>query len=94
MEPQTIKEGESAEEFANRIKAMIAKKAGLVNVPWDGYLKYFKPSERFVEQKRKIFASSLISKYSSVDLTEDEKKSFADRDLRKRSQKLPEEIQQ
>ncbi len=49
---------------------MIANKAGLIDVPWDGYLKYFRPSERFVEERRKIFASSLISRYSHYNLVE------------------------
>jgi glycerol-3-phosphate O-acyltransferase 3/4 len=74
LEPQTQREGESALEFANRVKQMIAKKAGLIDVPWDGYLKYFKPSERFVEERRKIFASSLISRYSHHNLVELEKR--------------------
>ena len=52
---------------------MIANKAGLIDVPWDGYLKYFRPSERFVEERRKIFASSLIARYSHYNLVELEK---------------------
>jgi glycerol-3-phosphate O-acyltransferase 3/4 len=39
---------------------MIAKKAGLINVPWDGYLKYFRPSPRFTEHKQRVFAAGLI----------------------------------
>jgi len=39
-------------------------------VPWDGYLKYFKPSERFVEERRKLYASSLISRFSSHNLVD------------------------
>jgi len=39
---------------------MIAKKAGLINVPWDGYLKYFRPSARFTEHKQRVFAAGLI----------------------------------
>ncbi len=49
---------------------MIAKRAGLIDVPWDGYLKYFRPSERFVEERRKLFASSLIARFSSHNLLE------------------------
>jgi glycerol-3-phosphate O-acyltransferase 3/4 len=70
LEPQTQQEGESPFEFATRVKKMIANKAGLIDVPWDGYLKYFKPSARFVEERRKIFASSLISRYSQNNLVE------------------------
>jgi hypothetical protein len=39
---------------------MICKKAGLIDVPWDGYLKYFKPSEKFVEERRKLYLSCTI----------------------------------
>jgi len=70
LTPQTIQPGESSADFANRVKSMIAKKAGLVNVEWDGYLKYFKPSSRFVEERKKIFASSLISRFSNHNLVE------------------------
>lgn len=34
-------EGESSSEFATRVQCMIAMKAGLRVVPWDGYLKYY-----------------------------------------------------
>ncbi|PRP88757.1 malate dehydrogenase [Planoprotostelium fungivorum] len=59
LDPQTIAPGETSSAFADRVKSLIAKKAGLINVPWDGYLKYFRPSERFVSERQKIFASSV-----------------------------------
>jgi len=65
MEPQNILPNESTVDFTDRIKKMICKKAGLIDVPWDGYLKYFKPSEKFVDERRKLFANSLIKKYAS-----------------------------
>jgi len=74
LEPQTLQSGETSEEFATRVKRMIANKAGLIDVPWDGYLKYFRPSDRFVEERRKIFASSLISRYSHYNLVDLEKR--------------------
>lgn len=70
---------------------MICQKAGLINVPWDGYLKYFRPSERFVEERRKIFASSLISRYSHLNLVELEKQ-FTQEDEHKRK-KATEKLQ-
>jgi hypothetical protein len=39
---------------------MIAKKAGLNNVDWDGYLKHFKPHPRLIDEQRKNFAADLI----------------------------------
>jgi len=65
LEPQTIRPNESPAQFANRVKAMIAKKAGLINVHWDGYLKYFRPSPRFLETKQRVFAQSLVKRYTS-----------------------------
>ncbi|EGG17459.1 putative lysophosphatidic acid acyltransferase [Cavenderia fasciculata] len=65
LEPQTKRPGESSTQFANRVKSMIAKRAGIINVPWDGYLKYFKPSSRFAEAKQKIFASHFIKRFNS-----------------------------
>ena len=45
LPPQTIQEGETAVEFANRVQAMIAEVAQLRIVPWDGYLKYYNLAE-------------------------------------------------
>jgi hypothetical protein len=49
MDPQTIGPGEDAVAFAERVQKMIAKRAGLEAVQWDGYLKYWKPSDRFIQ---------------------------------------------
>ena len=40
LEPQKIKPGETSDQFALRVKTMIAKAAGLKNVDWNGYLKF------------------------------------------------------
>eukprot|EP01027_Heterolobosea_sp_BB2_P001728 GEZU01002576.1.p1 GENE.GEZU01002576.1~~GEZU01002576.1.p1 ORF type:complete len:573 (-),score=204.78 GEZU01002576.1:29-1747(-) len=63
LEPQKIRPDENAVQFATRVKTMIAKKAKLIDVPWDGYLKYYKPSKRFTEQKQKLFAQNLLKKW-------------------------------
>lgn len=39
LEPQRLQEGESPIEFSDRVKKMIADRAQLTNVEWDGYLK-------------------------------------------------------
>ena len=62
LEPQEKREGETAIEFASRVQNMIAKKAGLKVVPWNGMLKYFKPSPKLCEQKREIFGNALKQK--------------------------------
>ena len=41
LEPQQRLEGESAIEFAGRVQRLIAERAKLEIVPWDGYLKYY-----------------------------------------------------
>ena len=41
LEPQQRLDGESAIEFAGRVQRLIAERAKLEIVPWDGYLKYY-----------------------------------------------------
>lgn len=56
---------ESPREFAARVKEIIAERAGLVSVPWDGYLKHHRPSERFIKERQKK-AVSIILAHSHV----------------------------
>lgn len=51
LEPQTIRPGETGIEFAERVRDMISLRAGLKKVPWDGYLKYSRPSPKHSERK-------------------------------------------
>ncbi|KAG6532460.1 hypothetical protein ZIOFF_006305 [Zingiber officinale] len=51
LEPQYIRPGETPIEFAERVRDMISVRAGLKKVPWDGYLKYFRPSPKLTERK-------------------------------------------
>ena len=62
LEPQYRREGETSIEFASRVQAMIARKARLKVVPWNGMLKYFKPSPKLCEQKREIFGSAITKR--------------------------------
>jgi glycerol-3-phosphate O-acyltransferase 3/4 len=39
---------------------MICKRAGLKAVPWDGMLKYYRPSPRECENRRKAFVAGLM----------------------------------
>mmetsp|Transcript_11383 Transcript_11383/g.42734 ORF Transcript_11383/g.42734 Transcript_11383/m.42734 type:complete len:479 (-) Transcript_11383:1659-3095(-) len=59
LEPQKRKPGESAIDFSNRVKKMIAERAGLINLHWDGYLKYYTPSQRLLDQRQKQWAERL-----------------------------------
>ena len=59
LEPQVRREGESADAFSSRVQGMIAARAGLRVVPWDGYLKYYFLGERhphLIEKRRKVWA--------------------------------------
>ncbi|TVU38614.1 hypothetical protein EJB05_11998 [Eragrostis curvula] len=60
LEPQYLREGETAIEFAERVRDMIAARAGLKKVPWDGYLKHNRPSPKHTEEKQRIFAESVL----------------------------------
>ncbi|GIL85690.1 hypothetical protein Vretimale_13183 [Volvox reticuliferus] len=62
LEPQSIQQGESPQEFAGRVQAMIAKYANLRIVPWDGYLKYYNLGEKnpgLIEKRRRVLADVL-----------------------------------
>ncbi|KAL5721065.1 glycerol-3-phosphate 1-O-acyltransferase [Ranunculus cassubicifolius] len=60
LEPQTLRPGETAIEFAERVRDIISVRAGLRKVPWDGYLKYHRPGPKHTEQKQQIFAEAVI----------------------------------
>jgi len=60
MEPQRQRENETSIEFAERVRTMICERAGLKAVPWDGMLKYYRPSPRECESRRKAFAATLM----------------------------------
>lgn len=54
-------EGESAIDFANRVKGVIAKQGGLVDLVWDGQLKRMKPKKEWREIQQIEFANRLKS---------------------------------
>ncbi|CAA6658300.1 unnamed protein product [Spirodela intermedia] len=60
LEPQFLRPGESPIEFAERVREIISVRAGLKMVPWDGYLKYSRPSPKHTERKQQIFAESVL----------------------------------
>ncbi|CAL9207114.1 unnamed protein product [Musa hybrid cultivar] len=62
LEPQYIRPEETPIEFAERVQDMISVRAGLKKVPWDGYLKYFRPSPKLIERKQQIFAESVLQR--------------------------------
>ncbi|KAK6121514.1 hypothetical protein DH2020_044744 [Rehmannia glutinosa] len=62
LEPQNLKPGETPIEFAERVRDIISVRAGLKKVPWDGYLKYSRPSPKHLERKQQSFAESVLSR--------------------------------
>ncbi|KAM0846090.1 hypothetical protein ACQ4PT_055902 [Festuca glaucescens] len=60
LEPLYLREGETSIEFTERVRDMIAARAGLKKVPWDGYLKHNRPSPKHTEEKQRMFAESVL----------------------------------
>lgn len=60
MEPQAKHEGEKSEDFADRVRSMIAERAGLKKVRWDGMYKYYQPSPSMCEKQRRVIAERLL----------------------------------
>ncbi|GFQ91116.1 glycerol-3-phosphate acyltransferase 3-like [Trichonephila clavata] len=59
LPPMTRKSSESAVEFANRVKAEIAKKGGLVDLMWDGQLKRIKVKQEWIAKQQKEYSKRL-----------------------------------
>ena len=53
------KEGESAIDFANRVKSEIAKKGGLIDLQWDGQLKRINVKDEWKEKKQEEFSKKI-----------------------------------
>jgi len=52
LPPQRIQPNETPEDFAKRVKIMIEMRTGLKDMPYDGYLKHMKPSDRYKESRQ------------------------------------------
>jgi glycerol-3-phosphate O-acyltransferase 3/4 len=61
MDPMTRAEGESAIDFAKRVQYAIARRAGIKAVDWDGYMKYWSPSDRFIRGRKQLCAEYLLA---------------------------------
>ncbi|XP_041916302.1 glycerol-3-phosphate acyltransferase 4 [Alosa sapidissima] len=60
LPPMRREEGEDAAQFANRVKAAIARKGGLVDLLWDGGLKRQKVKEAYREEQQKLYSKVLV----------------------------------
>ncbi|XP_060523488.1 glycerol-3-phosphate acyltransferase 4 isoform X1 [Cylas formicarius] len=59
LPPMHQKENESAIDFANRVKSVIAKQGGLVDLVWDGQLKRQKAKKEWRERQQEEFSKRL-----------------------------------
>nr|XP_012153260.1 PREDICTED: glycerol-3-phosphate acyltransferase 3 isoform X3 [Megachile rotundata] len=59
LPPMYRNEGESAIDFANRVKSVIARQGGLVDLQWDGQLKRMKPKKEWKEKQQEEFSKRL-----------------------------------
>ncbi|XP_013117426.1 glycerol-3-phosphate acyltransferase 3 isoform X2 [Stomoxys calcitrans] len=59
LPPMYRQQGESAIDFANRVKSVIAKQGGLVDLVWDGQLKRMKPKKEWKEMQQVEFIKRL-----------------------------------
>ena len=50
---------ESSASFAKRVQTLIAAKVGAQATDWDGYLKHWKPSKRYISARQQTFARAL-----------------------------------
>lgn len=69
LEPQTIQPGETSIDFAERVRDMIATRSGIKKVPWDGYLKYYRPSPKLTAKKQAKYADEIARRLESPDST-------------------------
>uniref|UniRef100_A0AAX7UDI5 Phospholipid/glycerol acyltransferase domain-containing protein n=1 Tax=Astatotilapia calliptera TaxID=8154 RepID=A0AAX7UDI5_ASTCA len=60
LPPMNREEGEDAVQFANRVKAAIAARGGLVDLIWDGGLKRAKVNNAFKEGLQKLYSKVLV----------------------------------
>jgi len=78
LEPQRIQPGESSIAFSNRVKKLIADKAGLRNVSYDGYLKHFEVKQSLVQKQQKMYADVILKRLSAQEKEEIEREERED----------------
>lgn len=59
LPPEKQRPGEDAAAFASRVKELIAARAGLISVGWDGFLKRHPIAPRFREQRQRATLAAL-----------------------------------
>lgn len=59
LPPMYQRDGETAIDFANRVKSVIARQGGLVDLMWDGQLKRMKAKPEWKEKQQEEFSKRL-----------------------------------
>ncbi|GAB6023164.1 hypothetical protein CHUAL_007987 [Chamberlinius hualienensis] len=59
LPPMIKQEGEDAVQFANRVKAEIARRGGLVDLTWDGQLKRSKVKQQWKENQQAVISKRI-----------------------------------
>ena len=80
LEPQRIQPGENGIAFSNRVKKLIADKAGLRNVSYDGYLKHFEVKQSLVQKQQKMYADVLSKRLTAQELAQIEAERVRERE--------------
>jgi glycerol-3-phosphate O-acyltransferase 3/4 len=62
---ETRRPDETPTAFAERVKTIIGRRADLISVPFDGYLKHIQPSERYVQERRRETAQGLLWRFGA-----------------------------
>jgi glycerol-3-phosphate O-acyltransferase 3/4 len=70
LDPQTRAPGESGAAFSQRVQRMIAARAGLKAMDWDGYMKYWRPSPKFMSACQRNVADDLCAALGIRDAPE------------------------
>ncbi|XP_072122467.1 glycerol-3-phosphate acyltransferase 4 isoform X1 [Mobula birostris] len=63
LPPMMREEGEDAVQFANRVKAAIARQGGLVDLLWDGGLKREKVKNTYKEEQQKLYSKMIVGSH-------------------------------
>jgi hypothetical protein len=67
FDAQTRLPGESGAAFAQRVQRMIAARAGLTAVDWDGDIKYWRPSDKFLQARQATLAEEISGARGVLD---------------------------
>ncbi|CAL4159909.1 unnamed protein product [Meganyctiphanes norvegica] len=81
LPPMTRLPDESSIDFSSRVKSAIAHQGGMVDVPWDGFLKAKPVKEEWRKQQQSEFAKHLQEEKSSEGEGSEEEKSEEEKNV-------------